>query len=126
MIAADTNVVIRLVVRDDPGQVAQAEGLLAVGLFVSLSVLMECEWVLRGGYRWPRHRVQAALRALLDLEGISAPFGADWVLERHAAGADLADMVHLVATAGLDRFVTFDQRLATGAGAAPPLPVMTL
>jgi predicted nucleic-acid-binding protein len=126
MIAADTNVVVRLIVGDDPAQAERAQMLLAAGIFVPLSVLMETEWVLRGGYRWPRQRIGAALLAFASLEGVTVPATTDWVLARHADGADFADMVHLAVVAGSDGFATFDRRLANAAGAMTPVPVIEL
>ena len=52
MAALDTNIVIRLIVGDDPKQARAAEKLVASEpCTVAPSVLMECEWVLRGSYR---------------------------------------------------------------------------
>lgn len=84
--------------------------------------------VLRAAYRWPRDRVNAALAALLRLEGVTVEraAGVTWALVRHAAGADLADMLHLVAATGADGFATFDRGVSAGAGAAPPIAIDVL
>jgi predicted nucleic-acid-binding protein len=76
VIAADTNVLVRLFVRDDPSQAARAERLLATCLaereecLVTLPVLCELEWVLESAYGARRDDVAAAVRALLT----TAPF----------------------------------------------------
>ena len=62
-------------------------------------------------------RIGAALSALTRLEGVTAERaeGVRWALDRHAAGGDLADMLHIVAAYGADGFATFDRRLAAAA-----------
>ncbi len=46
MRAVDTNVLIRLITRDDPRQVTAAESYVARGAWVSHLVLAETVWVL--------------------------------------------------------------------------------
>jgi predicted nucleic-acid-binding protein len=48
--AVDTNVLVRLVTRDDPTQVAAAEAFIAKGAWVSHLVLAEATWVLSAVY----------------------------------------------------------------------------
>ena len=50
MRAVDTNVLVRLVTRDDPRQVAAAEAWIANGAWVSHVVLVEWSWVLATVY----------------------------------------------------------------------------
>lgn len=50
MRAVDTNVLVRLVTRDDPKQVAAAESFVHRGAWVSTLVLMEATWVLTAVY----------------------------------------------------------------------------
>lgn len=124
----DTNIVVRLLLRDDPAQVALVDALVAEGgLIVSPTVLIETEWVLRAVYRLDRPTVSRLLTLLVDIEGVDVPDppGVRWALGRHAAGADLADMIHLIVTES-DAFVTLDQRLASDAGSSPRQPVTVL
>jgi predicted nucleic-acid-binding protein len=71
VIALDTNVLVRLLVRDDPQQAAAAERLLGKAFesgedcFLSDPVLCELEWVLDSCYRAPRTDVLAVLRDLM-------------------------------------------------------------
>ncbi len=55
MLAADTNVVVRLILNDDPAQSAAVDRILsgagAGGIYVSLIVVAEVAWVLKRGYR---------------------------------------------------------------------------
>jgi predicted nucleic-acid-binding protein len=129
VIAIDTNVVVRLIGRDDAAQAEVAEALVADhGVYLSLGVLMETEWVLRAVMGWPRPRVSEALSALIEVENIAteSPDGVRWALERHAAGADLADMLHVVAAGPVGRLATFDRRIASDAGVAAPSGIVTL
>ena len=50
MQALDTNLLARLLARDDPPQVARAEKFVAKNAWVSLLVLMETTWVLSSAY----------------------------------------------------------------------------
>ncbi len=51
MVAVDTNVLVRLVTNDHPAQAARAAAVFRAGpVFISKSVLLEAEWVLRYSY----------------------------------------------------------------------------
>jgi predicted nucleic-acid-binding protein len=50
MRAVDTNVLVRLVTRDDRKQVAAAESFVSKGAWVSTLVLTEATWVLTAVY----------------------------------------------------------------------------
>jgi len=63
MRAVDTNVLVRLIARDDPKQVAAAEAFVAKGAWVSLLVLAEATWVLGSAYGLD----QAALAQTIDM-----------------------------------------------------------
>ena len=74
MIALDTNVLVRLIVQDAPGQVVIAERILRNALerrepcFLSDPVLCELEWVLTSCYKAQRIDVLATLQELLARE----------------------------------------------------------
>ena len=126
MRSIDTNVVIRYLVGDDPHQTVVARQIIQQAFLLPLTVLMESEWVLRSRYRWPRERIGRALVAMIDLPTATVPEGALWAAGRFDAGADMADMIHIASSFGADSFATFDGDVATGAGAATPVPVETL
>lgn len=65
MRAVDTNVLVRLVVRDEPRQVAAAENFVSNGAWVSLLVLAEVMWVLDSVYELERTRIATAVEMLL-------------------------------------------------------------
>lgn len=128
MKAVDTNVVARFIMQDDPVQSQQAAECVAQGVFVSESVLMETEWVLRSVTLWERMRINDALSTFLAVEAVAVARPADlaWALDRHRDGADWADMLHLIAARGHDAFVSFDRKLPKRVGSEPPVPVQVL
>ncbi|WP_380785392.1 type II toxin-antitoxin system VapC family toxin [Sphingomonas sp. R86521] len=129
MIAVDTNIVLRLILNDDAGQIEAIRALMKRNrLFVSLTVLLETGWVLESRYRMPRHDVAAALDGVVALEGVAIgrPALAAWAVDRYRAGGDWADMIHLAAAAKTDGFATLDRRVMRHAGPDSPIPIETL
>lgn len=118
MLAVDTNVIVRYLTRDDAEQFASVDALIRdEDVYVSTTVLLETEWVLRRGYRFNLSRVAAALRAFAGLPQVTLEDppaiakALDW-LER---GMDFADALHLAKAEGCDAFITFDRRLVAAA-----------
>src|SRR5438309_78813 len=70
MRAVDTNVVVRLLARDDADQTAAADAFVRGGAWVSLLVLMETAWVLRSVYERTPAQIAAGLGLLLDHETV--------------------------------------------------------
>ena len=66
MRAVDTNVLVRLVTRDDPKQVAAAEAFVARGAWVSHVVLVEAVWVLMSVYELEAPAIATAVDMLLN------------------------------------------------------------
>ncbi len=66
MRAVDTNVLVRLVTRDDPRQVRAAEAFVARGAWVSHVVLVEATWVLASVYELEAQAVAMAVDMLLN------------------------------------------------------------
>lgn len=128
MIAIDTNVLARLLLRDNALQTDMADTLLATEtLFVADGVFMEAEWVLRSA-GWDRGQIAEAFAAISAHRNIVVEDTrlTCWALARHADGADMADMLHLVAGSRATEFVTFDQKLRRHAGIDPPISIRTL
>lgn len=71
MRAIDTNVLVRLLVRDHPEQLAQAQTFIAHGAWVSHVALAETMWVLRSAYTHSRSAIAAAIDMLLGHATIS-------------------------------------------------------
>ena len=70
MRAIDTNVLVRLMTRDDSKQVAAAEEFVQPGGWVSHLVLMEAVWVLDTVYNLKPERLAAGVETLLDHDTI--------------------------------------------------------
>jgi predicted nucleic-acid-binding protein len=71
MRAVDTNVLVRLIVRDDAGQVEAAEEFVSGGAWVSHVVLAEAAWVLDSVYELDATQIAAAVEALLENPSVS-------------------------------------------------------
>jgi predicted nucleic-acid-binding protein len=126
VISLDTNILVRIIVEDDPVQQRQAAVLLESSAFVSATVVLETAWVLRSIYGLPRPAVANALMGVIDAPNIVVvdETAIRWALERHAdAVSDLADLLHIATSAGTERFMTFDQKLVGQAGTETPVPI---
>jgi predicted nucleic-acid-binding protein len=66
MRAVDTNVVVRLIIRDDPRQVASAESFVTSGAWVSILALTETVWVLSSAYNLGSQEIATAVEKLLS------------------------------------------------------------
>ena len=71
MRAVDTNLLVRLIVRDDPKQVGAAETFVAQGAGVSQLVLAETIWVLDAVHERTAVQLAAAIEMLLNHEHLS-------------------------------------------------------
>ena len=119
MRALDTNVLVRFFVDDaDDTQAAKqrpaAVAALSERAFVSVTVLLELEWVMRGFYELPTRDISRVLRALASIEHITLE-DRDAVLvalDAFDKGLDFADALHMARSSRASGFATFDQRLA--------------
>lgn len=116
MRAFDTNILLRLIVRDDADQVAKAEALLDESFLLLPTVILETVWALGSIYELPRDRIVLGIRQMLGHVNATALSGdvVGWALDRYELGGDFADMLH-VAFAGATEasvFATFDRRVA--------------
>lgn len=126
--SVDTNILARYVVGDDPDQAARATLALAEPSFVSLTVLLELAWLLSSRYGMDRATLAATLGDIAALPTIhmGEPALVEWAIDRFSAGADVADMIHIIASRNAESFVTFESRLARLAGPDSPIPIETL
>lgn len=70
MLALDTNVLVRLLARDDPSQAQAADQFVAKGAWVSHLVLAETIWVLESVYQRTAKQLILALELLLAHEAL--------------------------------------------------------
>ena len=71
MRAVDTNVLVRLMTRDDPKQLAAAEQFVASGAWVPHLAVAEATWVLDSVYGRDADAVAAAVEMLLSHEHLT-------------------------------------------------------
>ena len=95
MEAFDTNVIVRLCVRDDEQQYARAESVFrrataGAGAWLSSVVLVEVAWVLRAGYKFDRATTAATLGRLIAIDGVYVEDDATTHLALAAFRAELA------------------------------------
>ncbi|BAT59832.1 tRNA(fMet)-specific endonuclease VapC [Variibacter gotjawalensis] len=112
MLAIDTNIVVRYLTGDHAEQSARARALIdRQDVFISLTVVLESEWVLRSVYAFSAQRVAEALRAFAGLPRVTVedPARLALALDRAAEGMDFADALHLGAASGCEAMLTFDR-----------------
>jgi len=127
MPALDTNILVRYLVADDKKQFKSAKALIESAdeeapLFLSLSVLVELEWVLRSLYAFDKSDLLTIFNKLLDTRELV--FQDEDVVETTISlytenNSDFADCLHL-ATAHVYEYtpmITFDRKAARVSGA---------
>ena len=115
MIAVDTNVLARLLLRDDETQYRRALKLFGDGreYTAPATVILELVWVLES-HGCGRIEIAASLKSLLGLRNFrprnaaAIHTAASW----YESGADFADALHVAMSTADDAFVTFDAPLA--------------
>jgi len=71
MRAVDTNVLVRILTRDNAEQATVADAFIAKGAWVSQIVLVEAAWVLRSGYGLGHAEVAKTIEMLLNHESLT-------------------------------------------------------
>ena len=127
MEAFDTNVIVRLIVRDDEGQYQRAELVFrrvtaGPGAWLPSVVLAEVAWVLRVAYKFDRATTAAALQRLIAIDGVHVEDEATTRLALaafEAGSADFADYFILESArrGGALPLHTFDDRVSRADGA---------
>ena len=123
MRAVDTNVLVRLLVRDDARQVAAAEAFVARGAWASLLVIAETMWVLREVYDRDHEEIADAIRVLLDIPSLTVQdsevvtAALDQYQRRPALGFSDCLVLEIARKAGHLPLGTFDKNLGKLDGA---------
>jgi len=114
MIAVDTNLVVRLLTKDDPGQAKRAAKIIeSDDIFIPKTVMLETEWVLRHAYGIDKTAISEGFQKMMGLPNVrvedqqSVIQAVSW----YQSGHDFADALHLSSSTGADGFVTFDKDL---------------
>lgn len=116
-VTADTNVLLRAIMSDDPEQSprAQAELEKAELVAITLPALCELVWVLSRGYRIATHDIVETVRRLIGSANVVANRPAvEAGLALLGAGGDFADgaIAFEGSWLGAESFLTFDQEAA--------------
>jgi predicted nucleic-acid-binding protein len=123
MRAVDTNVIVRLIVRDDTAQVVAAEAFIEHGVWISTLALAEAVWVLASTYDLSSSELVAAIDMLLnntrvtmqDAEAVSAALAV--FRSKPALGFSDCLVLELARRSGHLPLGTFDRNLAKLDGA---------
>ena len=129
MIAVDTNLIVRLVVMDDDRHFELARSTFEKQpVYVSTIALLVTVWVLTRRYGFSRDAVLEALGAVFAVGSVTLEneTHTKWALDRYSRGADLGDMLLLVASREHEAFVTFDKQIAQRAGPETPVQIQLL
>ena len=123
MRAVDTNVLVRLITRDDAKQVAAAESFVAAGAWVPHLALAETAWVLESVYERGPDAVATAVEMLLNHQQLTVQDAdaAALAVERYRrhprVGFSDCLMLELSRKAGHSPLGTFDRDFAKLEGA---------
>lgn len=113
MIAIDTNILVRFFTNDDKKQARYAEKLIENNsIFISKSVLLETEWVLRYSYELESNIIYNAFESLLGLPRITLEDPACIIntMQWYRNGMDFADAMYLASSSRItDEFATLDK-----------------
>lgn len=114
-ITADTNLLLRDALQDEPRQSRAAAKLLQDADLVAIPVTVLCEfvWVLRQGYKRPTAQIAQSIRTLLRSASVVTNGPAvEAGLEMLEAGGDFADgaIAYEGEWLGAEEFVSFDKR----------------
>jgi predicted nucleic-acid-binding protein len=123
MRSVDTNVLVRLMTRDDPGQLAAAEDFVTAGAWAPLLSIAEATWVLSSVYERTPSAIADAVEMLLNhkhlsvqdpevVEGAVARFR-----ERPVVGFSDCLLLEVSRKAGHRPLGTFDKDLSKFEGA---------
>ncbi len=112
MLAVDTNLLVKLLTKDDLRQAKRAAKVIeSDNIFIPKTVMLETEWVLRHAYGIGKNAIMSGFQKMMGLPNVSVEdqqtvFQAiSWC----ESGLDFADALHLASSMKADKFVTFDR-----------------
>jgi predicted nucleic-acid-binding protein len=114
MNSVDTNIIVRLLTGDDPGQSEKARAVLRKpDMFIAETVMLETEWVLRHAYGFEEAAIHDAFLKLCGLPNVilPSPHRMQIALQWYASGMDFGDALHLAASQACGTFFSFDRKL---------------
>ena len=126
MISVDTNIVVRLLAKDDLDQFQRSSEIFSTQeVFIPDTVILETEWVLRYAYGFEPGQINDAFRKLLGLTNVHlrdaavVALAVDW----YENGIDFADALHLAQSQHCQKMLTFDRRFVNRAKQITTCPV---
>ncbi len=129
MIAIDTNILVRIITNDNPQQVKKAVRILSkTDVFLSKTVLLETEWVLRYLYHKNPSEIIEAFQSFLGLPNVTVENISQILLafEWFSAGLDFADALHLASSEKAKTFMSFDSKFCKKAKKLPSITLKLL
>lgn len=118
MISVDTNIIIRFLTHDDDLQYKKAFSIFdAHEVFISNTVILETERVLRYAYDFSPEDICNAFINLFGLKNIHLPnptFIAQ-AIEWYKHGLDFSDALHLTQCQQYEKLYTFDKKFSSNA-----------
>ena len=114
MTGVDTNILVRFLTGDDPGQSEKARVVLKrADIVIAETVMLETEWVLRHAYGFETKAIHGAFVKLCGLPNISLPNAhrMQIAFQWYKDGMDFGDALHLAASQACESFFSFDRKL---------------
>lgn len=118
MVAIDTNIIVRLLTRDDEPQYKKAFDLFEkYDIFIADTVILETEWVLRYAYNFEQDSICDSFKKVFGLPNVhlSNPSRIAQAIQWHGEGLDFANALHLSQCQEYERFYTFDSKFSSKA-----------
>lgn len=113
MVTVDTNIIVRLLTQDARWQYQQSLAIFqSQDVFISNTVILETEWVLRFAYKFNPQEICQALKQLFGLPNVhlnNANLIAQMLLW-YENGLDFADAFHLAQGQHCSKLYTFDEK----------------
>jgi predicted nucleic-acid-binding protein len=126
MISVDTNVIVRLLTGDNQPQFKRAKSLFEKeSIFITTTVILETEWVLRYAYHFKPLKIADAFQSLFGLSNVQLeePLITADALKWHKKDLDFADALHLAKSQTSRSFATFDKKLIKKALKLTSIPI---
>ena len=129
-ITVDTNILLRAILEDDPGQAAESRAIMEKATSIAIPVPVFCElvWTMRRLYRRQPDEIADAVEAILRVATVVTDrLAVEAGLRILRTGGDFADgaIAWQGAAMGGDTFITFDRQavhLLTAAGLSAQTP----
>ncbi len=118
MHSLDTNVLVRLLTNDDKAQARKVKELFRThGIFITKTVLIETEWVLRFCYEVNKTEIEMAFEKLVGFENVQVEdlFNVLQAFRWYKEGLDFADALHLAVSSAAAQMLTFDRKFISRA-----------